>query len=549
MSRKLSQRANPGAFETIETAVHLLRVAPVGTLATYYAGALPFVLGLLFFWADMSRDPFAPRHAAAAALGLAALFLWMKFWQAVFARKLRAQLAGEAPPPLTLGRASGIFYSQSVWQPTALFVLPLALIPALPFPWLYAYYQSLTAKADGNEPTLRADFVRGWRLALLWPAQNHIILAVLALFSLVVFAGLCITGAMLPELIKMLFGVETVFSRGGMAMLNTTFFAAMASLTYLCVDPILKAVFVLRVFQGESLKTGEDLRAALKQFAPAAQRLATCLVLAVILAGTLSSNAQTGSPPPPASESIQPQELDRAIDEVIQKRKYTWRMPREKTIESSEAEPGIIASFFQRMGKMFRDAASAVFDWLEKVFRKLFSRMRPPTPGSSGYGWVMTQQILLYGLLAVVIGAVAVLLLRFWKKRQRKAEPITTQAIQPVPDLTDENVAADQLPEDGWTKLARELLARGEFRLALRAFYLASLAHLAQQNLVSLAQFKSNRDYERELQRRAHAFPNLLAGFGENVSAFDRVWYGRHEATGELVTRFAANVERIKAGG
>ncbi len=98
-------------------------------------------------------------------------------------------------------------------------------------------------------------------------------------------------------------------------------------------------------------------------------------------------------------------------------------------------------------------------------------------------------------------------------------------------------------------QLARELLARGEFRLALRAFYLSSLAHLADRNLISLARFKSNRDYERELQRRAHSFPQLREVFGENVSAFDRVWYGTHEATNELVARFAANVERLKAGG
>jgi len=56
-----------------------------------------------------------------------------------------------------------------------------------------------------------------------------------------------------------------------------------------------------------------------------------------------------------------------------------------------------------------------------------------------------------------------------------------SEAIFPVPDLADENIRADQLPEDGWTKLARELLERGEFRLAMRAFYLASLAHLRSE--------------------------------------------------------------------
>jgi hypothetical protein len=110
-------------------------------------------------------------------------------------------------------------------------------------------------------------------------------------------------------------------------------------------------------------------------------------------------------------------------------------------------------------------------------------------------------------------------------------------------------VRADQLPEDGWTKLGREMLERGEFRLAMRAFYLGSLAHLATRNLINLARFKSNRDYERELRRRAHSFPGLLSVFGDNLAAFEGIWYGMHEVNRELVERFAANVERIRAGG
>ena len=104
-----------------------------------------------------------------------------------------------------------------------------------------------------------------------------------------------------------------------------------------------------------------------------------------------------------------------------------------------------------------------------------------------------------------------------------------------MPDIQDENVGADQLPGDGWMKLARELLERGELRLALRAFYLASLAHLAARNLISIARFKSNREYERELRRRGHSFPDLLAVFGDNLASFERIWYGLHEANRELV--------------
>src|SRR5207249_6888475 len=167
----------------------------------------------------------------------------------------------------------------------------------------------------------------------------------------------------------------------------------------------------------------------------------------------------------------------------------------------------------------------------------------------SGYGWILSLQILLYVLVAAALAALGVLLYRAWRDRKNKAAPIRSTPIQPIPDVADENVAADELPEDGWSRLARELMERGELRLALRAFYLASLAHLAARNLISLAKFKSNRDYERELRRRGHSFEALLALFGQNVSVFERIWYGLHEVNAELVGQFAANVETIKVSG
>jgi hypothetical protein len=92
-------------------------------------------------------------------------------------------------------------------------------------------------------------------------------------------------------------------------------------------------------------------------------------------------------------------------------------------------------------------------------------------------------------------------------------------------------------------------MERGELRVAMRAFYLGSLANLAARNLVSIARFKSNHDYERELRRRAHAFPKLLSVFGENVFALERVWYGMHEVNRELVNQFASSLEKMKTAG
>ena len=276
--------------------------------------------------------------------------------------------------------------------------------------------------------------------------------------------------------------------------------------------------------------------------------LRVLLFIVLLLEG--ASTTPAASSAPAASQTVSPAELDRAIEQVIQQRKYTWRLPREGLPESPASEPGILARFFKRVGQMIRDGLKAAAEWLGRILARLFRGWSPPSMGPiPSFDWYLLWRILLYLLVAVVLSAATILLFRLWRKRRRKSEILQTEAIQPVPDLTDENLSAEQLPEDGWTKLARELLARGEFRLALRAFYLASLAHLAERNLISLARFKSNHDYELELGRRAHSFPNLLQVFAENVGAFDRVWYGTHEASGELVTQFAANVERIKTSG
>lgn len=186
----------------------------------------------------------------------------------------------------------------------------------------------------------------------------------------------------------------------------------------------------------------------------------------------------------------------------------------------------------------------AILKWLAKLFKPKVSYQ-----SSSDTSWIAAVQVLLWVLVAVVASALAIFLYRVWRGRQKSRTPILSEAILPVPDVADENVGADELPEDGWMKLGRELLARGELRLAMRAFYLASLSHLAARNLISIARFKSNREYERELRRRGHSFPELLAIFGANISAFEAIWYGRHDVNSDSVNQFALNVERIKSAG
>jgi hypothetical protein len=547
------RRSDKPAFELIEEAVHLLRQAPAGVLATYYLGALPFVLALLFFWADMSRNAFASRMLVGEALGLAVMFVWMKAWQAVFARQLRALASNRPVPSMTLRRWTRILFTQCVLQPFGLFVLPLALPVLLPFGWVYAFFQNVTALDEGEEPGIGVLINKARRQATLWPRQNHVALLTMAGFAFFVFINWCSIGFAIPELLRMLFGVESVFARGS-SLLNTTFLAISFWLTYLCVDPILKAVYVLRCFYGESQESGEDLKAAIGEYVQAeedepaplqtsgktqARVSATFLVAAVIL--LLPNTGKTAQAPENSGRIVaeavaEPQQLDKELKEVLQQRKYTWRIPRE-SVKETETENALMA----RVRQWLRERRDAFIEWLRKLFERLFRRRGSAHGGTD---WAFFVYMLLYTLVALVVGALLWLLYNVLKTR-RKTVVATAEPIQPAPDLADESVGAERLPEDGWMKLGRELLSKGDLRLAMRAFYLASLAHLAAKNLVTLAKFKSNRDYEGELRRRGHALPELPPLFSENVSVFDRAWYGLHEVTEELVNGFILRVERL----
>ena len=222
-------------------------------------------------------------------------------------------------------------------------------------------------------------------------------------------------------------------------------------------------------------------------------------------------------------------------------------MPREQVVETDGK--GVISEIFDKAGEMIRGWVRAVRDWLDNCCRNIFTTHRK-------HSRVVNRLRLDYVAADFALRPggchhrrVGDFSSAYLAQPPAVAAAIASEPIQPVPDLADENVRADQLPEDGWTKLARELLERGEFRLAMRAFYLASLAHLAERDLISIARFKSNREYERELHRRAHSFPELLAVFSDNISVFERIWYGTHEASGELVHQFAASVEKMKAAG
>lgn len=258
-----------GALDLLEESVHLLRRAPYRLLLQYYVGAFPFILGFLYFWADMSRGAFAQNHVAESALGVSFLYIWMKCWQSAFCINLHSFLMEQEEQAFSFPRLLRLVATNLILQPYAIFVLPISALLILPFGWTIAFFQSLLVMGDAIDLDLRKVTRKSWRLACLWPAQNHRLLIVLSLFTVVVFLNLGLLMLFVPQMLKTLFGFETVFTLSGFHVFNTTFLSVLIGLTYLCVDPLLACVYTLRAFYGESVESGADLTSELKAIAKA----------------------------------------------------------------------------------------------------------------------------------------------------------------------------------------------------------------------------------------------------------------------------------------
>ena len=539
---KFRHKQAPGAVDLIEEALHLLRETPFRVWVLYYTGTVPFVLGFLYFWADMAQSAFAAQRAGGAALGMVLLYFWMKTFQARFAAELHASMIGVPAAPGGWREWGRTFVDQLRFQGWGLLFVPLGLVLVLPGAFVFGYFQFLTVlPEDGRSKALRA-----WKEATRWPAEDFMMQCLLLLLWFMLALNLLFLVFVGPQLLKSLFDYETLFSRSPWTAMNTTLMMALVLVSWLCWDPLVKAVYVLRMFRGEGRESGVDLVARLRH---AVRRAGTVVALAVGLMLAPGVNAATdeaaSSDPEPAAAPATAEEIDRSIRDVLQQGRYNWRIPREAIVEETkEKSEGAISRWIRSLTDSLGAAAKKVARWIADLFQP---RTRTNTESNISFAdAAVVLKWFLILLIVVILGALVWLLVKAWINRPRVAATAAA-AVPAMPDVSDENVGADQLPEDGWMRLAMELMGKGDFRLALRALYLASLAHLAQRELVRLARHKSNRDYVREVDRRARAVPELVAAFQENVGAFDRVWYGRHEATDAVVQSFRANVERIRA--
>lgn len=154
-------------------------------------------------------------------------------------------------------------------------------------------------------------------------------------------------------------------------------------------------------------------------------------------------------------------------------------------------------------------------------FRGLFPDPPQMEPGSASIVSLVIQVIIVLIALALIAYVVMLLLKRVNFTRKTKVKKTNEPRIVLGERLKPEDTATDLLAE------AEALARRGELRAAIRKGYIALLIELGDRKLISLAQYKTNRDYLRSVSNQ----PQLHSRLRGLTESFERHWYGFAQTT------------------
>ena len=522
-------QAGDSAVDLVEEAVHLLRSAPLRFYTPYLLGTIPFVLGLLWFTAEMTWSAFATERLLDFSLAAALLFVWKQVWEAVFCASIHERISG-ACEPWTSRRIFRMVTLQAALQPWSLIALPLAVLTMVPLAWTVAFFRNLSLYAgSGSVHAVRLSSEQAGR----WIRSNWIVQAFLCLLGLLLLVNYFAALMMIPQLGKSIFGLENALTRYPLWMLNSTGFVAVGILVYVTLDPIFSAVYVLRCFNGQSIHSGADLRARFRGITAKA-----ALGLMLLLNPCLDvASAQSSA----VAVAVDAKQLDQSIQTVVRRREYTWRMPKTEDPSKRPEWANWIDKVFARIGEFW--------DWLQEGLRKMFSSDDADSAKKNGTtgAWDFALRYSLWILGAIFAIGAAVLLYRQRNARKAGSAVAASTAAPLAVDLRDESLTADKLPESSWLSLAQEWIDKGDLRLALRAMHLAGLSYLNGRSLVTVQRWKSGMDYSSELARRSRSVPEVSAAFRGNLRIFEAGWYGRHEVDRDALQTFSRGLDEMRS--
>lgn len=204
---------------------------------------------------------------------------------------------------------------------------------------------------------------------------------------------------------------------------------------------------------------------------------------------------------------------------AIQEQVRAWQKSATQPIDK-DADKGRLAQILRRPEYVTAapegNALQRLIERLVRWLGRFAPKTKPIQPGSSR--WVANVAQVL--VIAVCVVAIAFLIWRFGprlvsgrrrkKKKQREARIVLGERLEP------DQTAADLLAQ-------AEVLAReGNLRAAIRKAYIAMLCELGDRKILSLAQYKTNRDYLNAVRDKGALYTSMR----KLTNMFELHWYG-----------------------
>ena len=154
-------------------------------------------------------------------------------------------------------------------------------------------------------------------------------------------------------------------------------------------------------------------------------------------------------------------------------------------------------------------------------------RSSPSTSVFNGLG------IIGYILLGVFIVALAFLIYYMYLNRQKG----NTKVGEPI---NFDEVAPTEIPLTELERMLHEALAKGDYRGAIRIYFIFIIRDLANKRWINWEKEKTNFHYLREMSGK-----NEFDDFNKSVSYFEIIWYGKRELDSATFEQIKPNFTRF----
>jgi hypothetical protein len=223
---------------------------------------------------------------------------------------------------------------------------------------------------------------------------------------------------------------------------------------------------------------------------------------------------------------------------AVEQRVAELENPATMTAASKDEESRKLKEILRRpeyAGKVKEESAvSRIVDRILKWLQNLFPKPKQVSPGSAGI-FSKIAQVVVIALAVVVLAFVLKLFLpRMLSGRSAKKKSKAKARIVLGERLEPDQSARDLLSE------AEALARRGDLRAAIRKAYIALLVEMGDRKIISLAQYKTNRDYLRAVREIEPLYVNVK----QLTDSFERHWYGLAGATESDWLAFRSGYEK-----